>query len=204
MTDTSLTASVALLLAAGAGTRFGGGKLTALWKGEPIVRAAARIALAGPFEQLLVVTGHDCVAVRQAIVPLDDARISFVQNPAWQDGVAGSLRCGILAVPAHIDHAAIFLGDMPIVDPRIAVALLSKIGAAPAALARWHDQPLHPAIISRSAFPLVAALTGDRGARSLIETLPGVVHVDIDAPGSAHDIDTAADLDAIDALWRVP
>lgn len=60
----------ALLLAAGAGTRFGGGKLTASWRGEPLVCAAARIALASPAERVTAVVGKDAGMVAQALAEL--------------------------------------------------------------------------------------------------------------------------------------
>lgn len=185
----------ALLLAAGEGSRFGGGKLTALWRGEPLVCAAARAALAGPFEELIAITGSDAGTVEAALAELCDERVSIVHNPDWREGMARSLLCGLAALPARAERVAVFLGDMPLVDPALAAILLSRIGRAPAALASSGKQPLHPVVIARSAFPLLANLSGEKGARSILYNVEGSVHIEHDRPLSALDIDRPADLE---------
>ncbi len=191
------TGNVAILLAAGGGSRFGGGKLTASWHGEAIVTAAARAALAGPFKRILVVTGADADAVAGAVLSLADPRLTIVHNQDWAEGIAASLRCGLAALPSGTERVAIFLGDMPLVDPALASRLLPLLAAAPAALAHCAGRPLHPVVFSRVAFPRLAALRGDAGARDLLSKLEGVVRVEVSSSDSAFDVDTAADLTAL-------
>ena len=101
----------ALLLAAGRGTRFGAApKLLAEFAGEPLVRPAARAALASRAGPLLVVLGHESEGVRRA---LDGLAYRAVPNPDYADGLSTSLRAGFRALPPDADAALVLLGDMP-------------------------------------------------------------------------------------------
>lgn len=182
----------AVLLAAGAGTRFGGGKLTALWRGEPLVRTSARIALASPAERVTAVTGADAPVVEAALAPL--AGLVCVRNPDWEDGLAGSLRAGLDALPSDATHILVFLGDMPLVDPGLAARLLNEMGDAPAIVASCQGVPLHPVAFSAALIPRLRSLTGDKGARSALLATKGVRTIEVATPEAARDIDRPEDL----------
>jgi CTP:molybdopterin cytidylyltransferase MocA len=125
---------IGLILAAGAGTRFGGGKMAALLDGRSLPAHVALAARAGGVADLVVVLGRDAATVAAAMAPdLASGPFLRVVNPAPERGLASSLRIGMAAATA-LDPAAVLvlLGDQPLVRPDVIRALLA---AAPAAAA---------------------------------------------------------------------
>lgn len=185
----------AILLAAGAGTRFGGRKLLADWRGEPLVVVAARIALAAPVAEVIVVLGADAAEVGEALEQMREQRLRAVHNPEWRTGLASSLKAGIAALPPSSERAVVFLGDMPRVPPGLAAALLEAVEhGAPAALVEVAGKPGHPAAFGRAVYPLIAGLTGDVGARKQLAALPGTRVFRSDDEGCLFDVDRRPDL----------
>ncbi len=178
----------AIVLAAGAGTRFGGGKLHAPYQGGRLVDAAIRSALAAPVVEVVVV-----VQAGEETAPPHDPRIRRVMCTDWAQGMAASLRCGIAALPGDAAGVFVFLGDMPRIPSAILPALADAvIAGAPAALPVCEGRDGHPVVFAARLFPAILALEGDKGARGLIRALgedvgrivtgdKGVV-IDVDRP----------------------
>jgi molybdenum cofactor cytidylyltransferase len=175
---------VAIVLAAGTATRFGGDKLAAQIDGRGVLDRAIEIALTAPVERVIVVTAPD------RALP-SDPRIERVR--AMGGDMSDSLRAG-LAAAGGADAAFIFLGDMPLVPPPLAEQLLEGIGQAIAAMPLHDGQPGHPVLLSRRGFDLAAGLTGDRGLGSLLRERDDVVRLPVDEAGATFDIDTSDDL----------
>ena len=97
-----------VLLAAGRSTRMGGpNKMLAEANGQPLVVHAVKAALASQAVEVVVVVGHMADQVRPAIeqaVPAN-ARLRFVTNPDFAEGLSTSVRTGIAALGAGIDAA---------------------------------------------------------------------------------------------------
>ena len=187
----------ALVLAAGAGSRFGGGKLTADWRGAPLVVWAVRAALAANVERVTVVIGAAADSVEQALEALAGDRLRVVEAGNWAQGQSASLRAGVGALPRDARAVAVFLGDMPSVEPAMADRLLDAVAAgAPAARLRSAAGPAHPAAFSAEVFPDLLNLSGDQGARGLFERLGDAVAIfETDHPGATLDIDRREDLE---------
>nr|WP_280922882.1 nucleotidyltransferase family protein [Rubellimicrobium aerolatum] len=184
-------------MAAGAGTRFGGGKLLAPWRGEPLVRAAARIALAAPVDLCIAVTGCDAERVEAALAPVRGDRLILARCPDWGDGLSASLRCGLRALPRTSRGVVVFLADMPLVPPGAAAPLLDALErGAIAAEYRRGGQPAHPVAFARDLYPELALLRGDQGGRALLPGRAGVARLTTGEPGAVLDIDRRSDLDA--------
>ncbi|MGA9836494.1 MAG: nucleotidyltransferase family protein [Gemmatimonadaceae bacterium] len=184
----------ALVLAAGAARRFGSPKLVQPVRGEPLVRASVeRVLAAGP-ERTIVVVGHGATAVRRALAGLD---VQIVTNPRPDDGLSSSLRAGLAAVPSNAVAVLIALGDQPITHDEVIPALIARFGGNDVAIVAPKysgDQGL-PVVFSRAVFPELEALTGDRGARSVVEADPArVAYVEFDFP-MPPDVDTPGDLE---------
>ncbi|WP_029057733.1 NTP transferase domain-containing protein [Stappia stellulata] len=194
-----------VLLAAGQARRAGGiNKLLAEIGDEPIVRIAARQALESTLSSVTVVTGHMSAQIEAA---LDGLPVTFVHNPDFAEGMAGSLRAGITALPADADAALILLADMPEVTAdsldRLIAAYSPQAGisvvAASAAGARGN-----PVLWDKIHFEALARLEGDTGARHLIdEHQEELKLVDI-GPGARLDLDTPEALAAAGALPPTP
>jgi molybdenum cofactor cytidylyltransferase len=172
----------AVLLAAGRGERFGGDKLAAPFRGRLLGEHAAVMLADLPFAAHIAVTGPSAI---------DLAALGFDCRRAPADApMSVSLRLGIaVAAKTDCDACLISLADMPLVpEAHIRALLAAHHGALTATLSG--EMRMVPALIARSAFPLLAALTGDQGARALLREAPGVAApaewlVDIDTPGDA-------------------
>jgi molybdenum cofactor cytidylyltransferase len=173
----------AVVMAAGRSTRMGTNKLLALLKGKPLVRHVVEAALASRASPVLVVTGHQDGEVRSVLDGLD---VTFVHNADFAAGMAGSVAAGVAAVGNEHAGAVILLGDMPLVTPALINRLIDCFGerdglsaVVPVAGGRRGN----PVLLSRSLFAQVMQLTGDSGARMLLEQAGDMVAevlVDVD------------------------
>jgi molybdenum cofactor cytidylyltransferase len=195
----------ALILAAGAGRRFGanerGGKLLADLGGVPVVRRVAERVLGAGFAEMVVVTGAGGASLRSG---LEGLSCRFVDASDWAEGMAASLRAGIAALAADAPGACVFLGDMPLVPVSLCAALIAAAEAAGyAARPRLADRPGHPVAFTRAAFADLMMLEGDKGATALLAARGDVAYLDTADSGVLFDIDTPADLSAAAAAWKV-
>ena len=191
----------AIVLAAGAGTRFGGGKLLAPYGDGVLLEGALRAAFAAPVRGVTVVTGSDPSRVGAAVMAYARQagcyeRLRIVHAVDHAEGMGTSLRNGAAALPADTEAVFVFLGDMP----RIPVSMLEPLAravrdGAPAAAATFHGKRGHPAVIGAALIPQLLTLKGDAGARAVLQGL-GDRLVLIEAPddGVLFDIDKPADL----------
>ena len=192
----------AVVLAAGAGSRFGGGKLLASIEGRPVLQHVLdRLAEAGVGD-VVVVLGGDADAVEEAI---EWRREQRVRNPDPGRGLSSSVRIGIDALDEGVDGALIVLGDQPMVSVETIRALLdaSLDGARPIVVPVYAgDAGRNPVLVGRDAFGLVGEVAGDRGLGPIIAAHPELVQeVPVDV-ASNPDIDTRADLvAALQAAW---
>ena len=191
-----MTRTSAVVLAAGAGSRFGGRKLLASLEGRPILQHVLdRLAEAG-VDDVVVVLGGDADAVEAAIEWRTERR---VHNPDPSRGLSSSLHVGIGSLGDAVGAALIVLGDQPRVPVAVIQALLDAgvDDDRPIAVPTYADDVgRNPVLLSRSAFGLVAEATGDRGLGPIITAHPELVREVpvVAAPGGNPDVDTRADL----------
>jgi molybdenum cofactor cytidylyltransferase len=197
-----------LLLAAGAGERYGATKQLATVGARPLVAHAVATALEAGADPVVVIVGHDGDRVAEAA--RDAGPVEVVVNPEHRSGQASSLVTGVRALSSRedVEVAVVLLADQPGVAPaavRAVAAALGRVrgpgGARPdAARASYADGVGHPVAFRRPAWARLLALTGDAGARHLLEDLE-VVHVRV--PGDVPtDVDTPADLRRVQAAGR--
>ncbi len=190
--DASSRRVAAIILAAGRSTRMGGpNKMLAELGGKPLVRIAAEQVLSSKASSVLVVTGHQADRVRAALQGLD---VAFVHNPDFAQGLAGSVKAGIAAVPAQADAAVICLGDMPLIDARLIDRLIAAFAPDRGALIAMpvsDGRRGNPVLWSRRFFGELMTLEGDIGARHLISRhAEAVAEVAVDGRSAFLDIDT--------------
>lgn len=185
----------ALVLAAGCSSRMGKrNKLCCEIDGVAMVRRVVMAALGSRCVQTLVVTGYDADAVEAVLL---DCRVSLVHNADFMDGMATSLRCGLRALTPDLNGVLILLGDMPSVQPALINRLLDVFDpAAPAIIApERNGKRGNPVLWPRHYFAEMFTLSGDQGARTLVEKYASdtkLVTVENDAIFT--DIDTPAEL----------
>ena len=196
MAESKSTRLAAIVLAAGLGTRFGGGKLTAPFRGRPLIAGALDTALATPVSSLIVAVGDDPV-LEAAIRPLaPTALLVRISDPA--QGLGASLAAAARAVPADTDGVFVFLGDMPLIGREVAPALARALNRPDGVVAPVHDGKRgHPVLFGGAWISDLCALTGDVGAQALIRQAGDRLRlVETDDAGVLFDIDRPEDLEA--------
>jgi molybdenum cofactor cytidylyltransferase len=185
----------AVVLAAGSGSRFGGGKLLAPYDGAPLLHGALRAAFAAPVQGVTVVTGADAQAVAAAARAFDP-RVRVVFAADHDEGMGVSIRTAIASLAPDIEGAFILLGDMPRVPSAVLADLARAVSAGAAAAAPvWQGQRGNPVLLGRALFPQLLALYGDMGARRILQGLGDHLAL-VEAPddGVLFDVDRPSDL----------
>lgn len=182
-----------VLLAAGSGSRFGGGKLAHPLPGSgvPLVVAAWRRLKAALPQSCAVARAGDSAVI--ALLRGEGARVIECDDAA--DGMGRSLSCGVRANP-YADAWIIALGDMPAlrIETIAAVARSLQQGAAIAIPTR-DDQRGHPVGFAARFGVELSDLRGDAGARSVLKAhATDVTEIPVDDPGILADVDTREDL----------
>lgn len=182
-----------LLLAAGAGVRFGGPKALVEFRGETLAARGVRLLGDGGCAPVLVVVGADGDAVSQLAL----GAAATVHNPDWASGMGSSLRAGLRALPTDAEAVVVALVDQPLIGPNAVRRLTAAWRAgATVAVATYAGEARNPVLLDRSVWPQAAAMAvGDRGARAFIAAhAETVTPVACDGTGAPDDIDTPAEL----------
>jgi molybdenum cofactor cytidylyltransferase len=187
---------VGILLAAGRGRRFDplgqrNKLLQVLPGGDPVAVASARKLLAALPTVIAVVPPDDGGVGRL----LAAAGCEVTACPDADSGMAASLMHALRAsLPYRPDAWLVALGDMPWVDAATLRMLADALaGGAPIAAPVMHGRRGNPVGFGRVHLDALLALTGDQGARQLLQSCP-VTEVEVIDPGIFRDIDTLTDL----------
>ena len=187
----------AIILAAGASTRLGSPKQLLLLEGQPLVVRAAQAALTAGAWPVVVVLGAHAEKIRPTLARLP---VLAVENSAWPEGMAASIRTGITTLGQFsrtLDAALIALCDQPAFDAAVITQLLTAQRATGSSIvaSRYAGRHGAPALLLRAHFSALAALTGESGARDLLNGEAAHLTV-VDLPALVEDIDTPADVAA--------
>lgn len=175
-----------LVLAAGAGERFGGGKQLAELEGRPLLEHVLAAMAAAPLDRVVVVLGHRAGEVMER-VPLHGAEAIVCER--WEEGMAASLRAGA-ATLQDADAVVVVLGDQPRIGHEAVARVVAARGrGALAVRATYGGTPGHPVLLERALLSRVGELRGDAGARELLKEVE-VREVACDGLGSPVDVDT--------------
>lgn len=179
-----------LVLAAGAGTRFGSdSKLLAELDGRPMLEHAVRAQCSVPeIERIVVVLGSRAAEIADRCDWFGKAEP--IVCPDWADGQSASLRFGVRALPGA-SKVIVTLGDEPLVTPEVIRLFLDQPGGTRAVYA---GRPGHPVVLGPEQLAAIANLSGDQGARALLK---GGRTIECAQLCSDRDVDTPADLEAI-------
>lgn len=187
----------AVVLAAGSGSRMGGGnKLLHAVGGVPLVRRAVNAALASRCTPVVVVTGFAADEVRACLAGRE---VAFAHNPEHATGMASSLRCGLAALADEIDAAVVVLADMPWVHGGHMDRLIAAFDPQrPKIVVPIKDgRRGNPVLWPRRFFAEIQAEAGDVGARNVLRRHGGQVEsVSFDDDAIFADVDTPAALGA--------
>lgn len=200
MTERDTTSLDAIVLAAGASARFGGAKLLAPLNGAPLVAGALLTAFLSPARRVFVAIGDSPLlrrtikATAERLAAADRLVLVEVENPA--EGMGASLRAAARALPDDCAGAFVFLGDMPRIDPATAAKLaLALDGPNRIVAPTYLGARGHPVLFGATWLPALRALSGDEGARALLESAGAqLARVPVEDPGIHLDVDRPEDL----------
>ena len=184
----------ALVLAAGAATRFGRPKQLAELDGVPMLEHSLRTITAAPVGRVVVVLGSSADEIARGV---DLHGADPIVCARWEEGQSASLACG-LAELAQCEAVIVTLGDQPRVSPDAIRRVIAARNGALAVRATYHGHPGHPVLLERALFEALRDVSGDKGARNLLMSVP-VLDIPCDDLGGGEDVDTPAELDALRA-----
>jgi len=183
----------ALVLAAGSSKRMGKeNKLLADVNGIPMVRRTVETLLASDAAAITVVTGHEADDVKAALASLEG--LKFVHNPDHAEGLSTSLKAGLGALPNDADGVVVCLGDMPLVTTEmlnLLVRAFDPVEGRSICVPVFGRKRGNPILWSRAYLGEMAGLSGDMGARPLLEEhAEQVYEVVMEDDGVLFDVDT--------------
>ena len=188
-----LTNISAVILAAGASTRFGQPKQLLDWGGVPLLAHVAGVALDAGLEPVIVVLGCQAGATRAA---LGTWPVQIVMNWRWQEGLSTSVRVGLTALPPETQAVILMQCDQPLVTADLLRRIVARFEETGAAIVH----PTHagqrgtPTLFARHLFPELAAVSGDKGGRAVIARhADEVATVKVTDPNVLADVDTPED-----------
>ena len=190
----------AVVLAAGRSSRMGPRHKLLLpgRDGRAMVARVVDNLLAGRTRPIILVTGHRGDEIGAALAARPVQRVAA---PDWDTGLAASLRAGIAAVPADARAALVCLGDMPLVTAREVARLIEAYDPDEGRLiiVPTHNGVLgNPVLWDRRFFAEIMELSGDRGARVLLDRhAEHVVTVAMEDDAVLRDVDTPEQLAAL-------
>ena len=190
----------AVVLAAGLSSRMGSNKLLADMQGKPLLVRTILEIEASAVDHIVVVTGHQGADVEAAIAGLN---VHVVNNPHYAEGLSSSVKVGIAAV-AQCDAAFICLGDMPLVKAQDFNRMIEAFDVEEGRdlIAPVQGRKLgNPVLWGRDYFTALQSLSGDRGARGLLEAQrDAITEIEIAHDGILLDADTPEALEKIKSL----
>ncbi len=183
---------VAILLAAGTSTRFGGEKLLAPWRGRPLWEHALEALTSSPEIAETIVVVHP-----RFPQPAARPRCRFVLNPSPERGMSSSLRAGVEAAPPETGAYLLALADMPAIRPALSASLVACFARAGKAIVVpvCRGRRGHPVLIGGELRPSLLEIEGDVGARAVLRAHPErVAELETDDEAVLFDVDVPADL----------
>ena len=191
----------AVVLAAGKSSRMGRAKalLPIGSSGDTFLSRIIHVIREGGIEAIVVVIGGDAAVVR-ASLPRDDAQLSAVENPRYDEGQLSSLLVGLAAVEQRhdsVEAVMVTLVDLPLISAATVRAVRDTFVANPtAALVRPRRGPRygHPVIFNRSLFGELRRADPSKGAKLVVHAHAAEeLNVDVGDAGAFIDIDTPED-----------
>lgn len=189
-----------LILAAGGSTRLGQPKQLVMLGGRPALHIVVSNAVALAGNAVTVVVGAQA---RDMTHLLAHSPVAVIVNRHWEEGMGGSLRFGVAALPPACEAVLVLLGDQVGVTADDLKRLASAWkGEESLIAASVYDQHVGvPAIFPRVCFGELSQLRGDRGARSVLERNSYRL-VRVPMPNAAIDLDTPEQLTALMQRFR--
>ncbi len=157
----------ALVLAAGAAERFGGGKLLEMLPNHKmLIQQVVDTVCDQAFNSVVLVLGCDSERISEG---LKYSPVQMVLNPEWKEGISTSLKTGIRALPPDCNACMVFLGDQPFITGELIRALRETYLETnkPIVYPVVNGFHANPVLLDQVTFSAIEKLQGDVGARAL-------------------------------------
>jgi len=187
-----------ILLAAGESARLGQAKQLIDFNGASLVRRAAETVLSLEPQHCLVITG---AGAQDVAAELQDLPLRCEYNTFWKAGMSASIACGARALPGNLDGVLIYLCD----QWRITMADIQSLydtwrqDTGCIVSSGWDGISGPPVIFPAICLDRLRTLTGDQGARGVIQEQPQNLKM-INIDNAQYDLDTPADLDLLNTF----
>jgi len=187
----------AILLAAGASRRLGQPKQLVERNGESLVRRSAGLLVKLTADPIVVVAGFQADKI---IRELQDLPLTVVTNQDWEQGMGGSIACGVRDIPPDVDGVLVMLCDQWRLDSDDLFLLKSAWNSdiSEIIVSGWNDGKAYitgpPVIFPGNIMHELKIVKGDQGAKSIIDRHKGNVHP-VEVRNAAYDLDEASDLE---------
>lgn len=187
-----------IVLAAGSSGRLGKPKQLLDYKGKNLLQYLIDEATESSANYTVVVLGSE-VGLIQA--KLETGNIHMVINDDWEEGMASSIRCGInelQKINPSVEAAILMVCDQPFVTTSLLNDLITTHRETGKSIvtSNYDNTAGPPALFHKSIFPELLQLTGDKGAKQVVEAHPKELAT-VSFPKGSIDIDTAADYDSL-------
>lgn len=187
--------TAALILAAGAGTRFGSTKQLVTIDHKPMLQWVIDSVNEICPNAIYSVIGSDAASLRNQIVGTH-----FIHNKQWSAGLGGSIALGVNRLKSDFERIFILLADQPLVRAKHLQQLMAVYDDQHIVCSRYGDSLGVPAIFGRKHFAALTGLTGDTGAKAMLTQLqPPPPSICLE--GALEDIDTVDDLARLQATF---
>lgn len=179
---------------------MGSPKQTLQYRGESLLRRAARAALGAGCRPVIVVTGAHAELSRRELDGLD---VREVLNSGWETGMASSIRAGIeglVSADARASAAVFMLCDQPHVTADVISGLVAehRVSGSPVVASTYGGSFGVPALFSSALFAELAQLKGQAGAKQVIRRHASEAHF-LPFRGGEVDVDTPDDFSRLTA-----
>lgn len=187
-----------ILLAAGGSSRLGRPKQLLEYKGRPLLRHTVEVALASACRPVMVVLGAEYEACLKVLEGLD---VTPIYNSAWKEGLSSSIRAGVLALEGEkpaVAGAILCVADQPYLTAEVLNALIEcqRNSGVKIVACEYAGKPGPPALFCASLFGELKKLTGDEGARRVLQENSDSLAL-VRFPKGETDVDTVADYDKL-------
>jgi len=195
-----------IILAAGLSTRFGKPKQLLDLNGKPLIEWVVDACLNSRLDKIVVVLGAGAPQIAAGLsLKYSDRRVLPIINPQYPDGMSQSLRAGLAEVMQDFPAVMFLLGDQPLVSSTLIDRLLERFRESQKDIC----VPVHqgtrgnPTLFSRKFYKRLLNVSGDTGAREIIQAHPeAVLSVEIEDPLPFFDIDTETDLETLRTVLK--
>lgn len=193
-----------IVLAAGGSKRLGSPKQLVSYEGTSLIKYASVTAIITEYP-VVAVLGAFSAKIGQELA---DLPVEIVVNPGWRKGISTSISKGMGAIRKmhpELEAVIITLCDQPEVSPETIERLAEEYERTgmPIVASAYNGTLGVPALFGYEMFGELRSLSGDKGAKSLIDRYEDSLVTSIDAPEAALDVDTESDVESLKELAAV-